>query len=36
MAFWVAARGKTTLCFAAAANPSTRRFGCAARFNGAH
>ena len=36
MAFRVAARGETTLCFAAAANPSTRRFGCAAGFNGVH
>ena len=33
MAFRVAARGETTLCFAAAANPSTQRFGGAAGFN---
>jgi hypothetical protein len=36
MAFWVAARGETILRFAAAANPSTRRFGCAADFNGVY
>jgi len=36
MAFRVAARGEAMLRFAAAANPSTRRFGCAAGFNGAH
>jgi hypothetical protein len=36
MAFRVAARDETMLCLPAAANPSTRRFGCAAGFNGVH
>jgi hypothetical protein len=36
MALRVAASGETVLCFAAAANPSTRRFGCAAGVNGVH
>src|ERR1700722_5380058 len=36
MAFRVAARGEAMFRFAAAANPCTRRFGCAADFNGVH
>jgi hypothetical protein len=36
MAFRVAAWGKAMFRFAAAANPCTRRFGCAADFNGVH